>query len=177
MARHGVGALLLAALVVWAHLRLGASPTPPLPCDQPWIAWHDAHETLHCGLGEVAASLLLCPPERPILPGDVLIPRFAGGGCQTQVHPLPAHRRLALGLPLDANQAPEDDLAALPGVGPALAGRIVGGRPYATLDDLRRVKGIGSARLATLAPRLTVGPPRLLWPSWPPPAASTLQKP
>jgi competence protein ComEA len=40
----------------------------------------------------------------------------------------------------------------LPGIGPALAARIVAGRPYRTVADLDRVRGIGSVKLAALAP-------------------------
>ncbi len=177
MARHGVAALLLATLVMWSHMRLGAAPIVSAPCDKPPILLREVHETLHCGVGPLASTLLRCPPERPVHPGDVLVPEETPEGCRSRVHPLPAHRRLALGLPLDANHASQGDLTALPGIGPALAARIQAARPFTAVDDLLRVRGIGSVRLETLAPRLTVAPPRPLWPSWPPPAASTLQKP
>ena len=62
--------------------------------------------------------------------------------------------------PLDLNRATPDELTALPGVGPALALRIVqaretGGR-VASVDDLRRVKGLTVTRLERLRPLLTV---------------------
>lgn len=48
---------------------------------------------------------------------------------------------------LDLNQATEQDLEALPGIGPVLAGRIVEYRQIAgsftNVEDLRAVKGIG----------------------------------
>jgi competence ComEA-like helix-hairpin-helix protein len=51
--------------------------------------------------------------------------------------------------PLDLNRAEVDELQALPGVGPALARRIVDDResrgPFASLDALERVRGIGPA--------------------------------
>jgi competence protein ComEA len=54
-----------------------------------------------------------------------------------------------------------DDLARLPGVGPGLAQRIVaardeGGR-FASVDDLRRVRGLGRVRRERLRPLITVG--------------------
>ncbi len=55
---------------------------------------------------------------------------------------------------LDINAATFDDLVALPGVGRALARRIIDHReangPFASVADLAAVSGIGTARLATL---------------------------
>lgn len=50
------------------------------------------------------------------------------------------------------NHATLADLEGLPGIGPTLAARIVAGRPFGSLDDLDRVKGIGPAKLRALAP-------------------------
>lgn len=51
------------------------------------------------------------------------------------------------GGPLHLNRASAEELQALPGIGPVLAERIVRDRdlhgPFARLDDLARVKGIG----------------------------------
>jgi competence ComEA-like helix-hairpin-helix protein len=55
---------------------------------------------------------------------------------------------------LDLNRATADDLQRLPGVGPALAARIVQARhesgPFASIDDLGRVKGLGPVKLDRL---------------------------
>lgn len=59
---------------------------------------------------------------------------------------------------LDANKATVDEIVLLPGVGQVLAERIVDGRPYASLDDLRRVPGLGSKTLERLRDRLVVTP-------------------
>jgi len=56
--------------------------------------------------------------------------------------------------PLDINRADAPALQALPGVGPALARRIVAYReshgPFRTPEDLLRVSGIGAQRYARL---------------------------
>lgn len=50
------------------------------------------------------------------------------------------------------NGASRAELEALPRVGPAMAARIEAGRPYRSLADLDRVKGVGPATMALLAP-------------------------
>ena len=50
------------------------------------------------------------------------------------------------------NDATLAELEGLPGVGPALAARIVAARPYASVAALDRVRGIGPKKLAALVP-------------------------
>jgi comEA protein len=58
---------------------------------------------------------------------------------------------MVLGLALDLNQATVEDLQAVPGIGPALARRIIDYRkihgPFTQVDDLLKVKGIGEKSL------------------------------
>ena len=65
-------------------------------------------------------------------------------------------QRLASG-PLDLNSASVEKLDTLPGVGPETAKAIVKGRPYETVDDLAKVKGIGPATIEKLRERVKVG--------------------
>jgi helix-hairpin-helix protein len=60
--------------------------------------------------------------------------------------------------PVDLNRAPIDELERLPGVGRAIATRIVGARPFASVDDLGRVRGLRGARLARVRTLVTVAP-------------------
>nr|WP_298380467.1 helix-hairpin-helix domain-containing protein [uncultured Halomonas sp.] len=48
---------------------------------------------------------------------------------------------------IDLNRALPSELDRLPNVGPARAQDIIGGRPWASVDDLTRINGIGSARV------------------------------
>jgi competence protein ComEA len=43
----------------------------------------------------------------------------------------------------------------LPGIGPALAQLIIRGRPYESVDDIERVRGIGPRLVESLHPFLT----------------------
>ena len=63
--------------------------------------------------------------------------------------------------PVDMDLASEQEIEALPRIGPALARRIVANRDslgaFGSLDKLRRVKGMGPASLDRLAPLVTFG--------------------
>lgn len=53
---------------------------------------------------------------------------------------------------LDVNTATSAELLQVRGVGPVLAGRIIAARPFASADDLRKVKGIGDKKYEQLRP-------------------------
>lgn len=63
------------------------------------------------------------------------------------------------GVPVDLDTASAELIETLPRVGPALARRIVANRdslgPFRSMEGLRRVKGIGPATVALLAPLVT----------------------
>jgi competence protein ComEA len=63
-----------------------------------------------------------------------------------------------LGRPVDLNAGTAEDLAAVPGLGPSLAAAVAADRaengPFPSVDALRRVRGIGPARLARARPFL-----------------------
>jgi len=86
-------------------------------------------------------------------------------GCRADPGPpraLSGRERVLLGRPVDLNAASADDLAAVPGLSPRLAEAVADDRrrrgPFATVEALLRVRGIGPARLAQARPWLSVEP-------------------
>jgi competence protein ComEA len=92
--------------------------------------------------------------SRPPRPGRLASPVGAGRTPASPARSRPAPR-------LDLNRADTLALQALPGVGPALARRIVAAREegrFRTLEDLLKVRGIGPATLERLRPLVAVSP-------------------
>jgi comEA protein len=61
---------------------------------------------------------------------------------------------------LNINSASAEELASLPGIGESKAKAIIEYRaaePFKTVDDLKKVKGIGDKTLESLRPEITVG--------------------
>jgi len=58
---------------------------------------------------------------------------------------------------LDLNTATEKELQSIKGIGPVLAKRIIAGRPYSTVDDLLKVKGIAPKKLEKIRPYFVIG--------------------
>lgn len=109
-------------------------------------------------------------PRPPLLPADTSA--YAGLLAETDSLIAEEDRRntpLADGERIDPNRDSEVELARLPGVGPALASRIVAFRegegPFRRPEDLARVPGIGDATAARLRDLLDLTNPPPLGPT------------
>ena len=71
---------------------------------------------------------------------------------QSQVKKAPAPQSL-----LDLNTASKKELQSIKGIGPVLVERIIAGRPYRTVDDLLKVKGIGPKTFEKIRPYFVIG--------------------
>jgi competence protein ComEA len=82
------------------------------------------------------------------------------GAMRVSTGPMPAAYRVTLKVPLSINTAGEQELAAIPGIGPSLAKRIIHHRslygPFRTAEEIRAVPGIG--RRCYLKIRPYIGP-------------------
>ena len=74
---------------------------------------------------------------------------------------------------VDLNSADKKTLESLPGVGPKTAEEIIKGRPYKTVDDLSKVKGISKGKLDALKGMVTVSAPKGTQPLTPSAAPAT----
>jgi competence protein ComEA len=95
---------------------------------------------------------------RPRPPAEATTARQSAGNVASAAEPeLPAI--------VDIDRATAEELDELPGIGPALAARIVQDReangPFGSMDALEEVRGIGPSLASKLATRVTFsGPPR-----------------
>lgn len=61
---------------------------------------------------------------------------------------------------VDINRASQSELEDLPGIGPAYAKRIIEGRPYRSINDLKGLKGLGGKTFDKFKDMITVGSSR-----------------
>ena len=59
--------------------------------------------------------------------------------------------------PYNMNTASSEQLQKIPGIGAVLADRIIAGRPYSSVQELRNVRGIGPKKLEIIAVYATMG--------------------
>jgi competence protein ComEA len=178
--QSGVILLLGAALLLlyaWrAHLLFAPSSPPPGPLSlafvevtgkvpRPGVYSFPKPPTLGEVRAKAGAVGTLPDPDRIIASGNRVEVTPDGG---SRVTAMSGAQLVTLGLPLDLNRATAQDLDAVPGLGPALAQRIVDYRkahgPFKQIEDLSEIPGIGPQNLPRLKPYLGLGSPEAVAP-------------
>lgn len=134
-----------------------APETPPEPAPVPPEPRAAARLTallllccaLVAGWGVLGA---LRPPLHPVTVTREALPLPAESERTAAVYPTTGSITPLISGRLNLNTATDEQLQALPGIGPALAGRIREARPLRGLDDLDAVRGIGPVLLERLGP-------------------------
>jgi len=115
-------------------------------------------------LEELNPARRLADEERLVVPGRAAEPPPAASAPITPAPPPTGRQPLAQPTTLarlDLNRASAAELDALPGIGPALAARIVAHREeygqFRTIEELARVSGISSRMVEELRPLVVVG--------------------
>lgn len=59
-------------------------------------------------------------------------------------------------LVVNINTASQEELEAIPGIGPTRAAQIIAGRPFGSVDELAKIAGISPAQVESMRPFITV---------------------
>src|SRR5262245_26102960 len=131
---------------------VGEATAKKIIAGRPYAAGTDVVKALE-GAGVSKATAVKVAPL-------VTIGGAGAGGAATGAAPGAAAEKTtklgAKGAKVDLNTATQEELEALKGVGPATAKKIVEGRPYSSVQELKKA-GLSDKTIASLAPSVTVG--------------------
>jgi DNA uptake protein ComE-like DNA-binding protein len=161
-------ALVGVALLAWAATPYRAAAVPTRVVQIPGLGWVDADDTPGVPIAARDGDRLVWRLAAAAAPRAAELEEAAGTAESADANadlvaleavfadPSAAHENAgdprAFGGRVSINHGSAADLESLPGVGPALAERITAGRPYRSVHDLDRVRGIGPKTLAKLSP-------------------------
>ncbi|MFA4903140.1 MAG: helix-hairpin-helix domain-containing protein [Desulfobaccales bacterium] len=165
-----LGAALLLVYAWRAHWLFSPSPPPPGimnlafvevtgPVEHPGVYFFPAPPSLGDVWQRAGAAGTAPDKDKKIASGS-RVEVGPSGGYRLTV--MPGTQLLTLGLPIDLNRASAEDLEAVPGIGPALARRIVEYRnthgPFKQVDELHeKVLGIGQKKAEILKRHVIIG--------------------
>ncbi len=123
-------------------------------------------------IGAMKSSLTVGEAPAPVAPA-------AAKEAKKKGEPAPAAKAAepAAAGPVDLNSADQKALEALPGIGPAMAKKIMAARPFNSVDDLSKIKGMSKAKMAALKDKVTAGPAKAAAPEAKPAAAGKAKGP
>jgi competence ComEA-like helix-hairpin-helix protein len=133
-------------------IRLQSARPRPIEFWPPESPAGDLHAT-PIGTVSTAAKRTLLASDTPAAQEILLSPRT--GAADPSIPRIKSQTLTAI----NVNQASREELMQLPGIGPTLAGRIINERekaPFAHVEDLLRVPGIGAKTLARIRPHIRV---------------------
>jgi hypothetical protein len=81
---------------------------------------------------------------------------LVGAVCHAKTKPAGEAAQAAPAAKVNLNSAPQAELEKLPGVGPAMAKKIIAGRPYSSAADLARA-GVPATTIDMITPQVTAG--------------------
>lgn len=158
---YGAGSKVLLAIALFAAgMRVGAELA-----GDPVVVVSPSVQAVHPVAGEAVAEAAPAPPPeeaQPQTPGDGLLAAASTDPCRPggRADDAPLEQTTSL---VDLNRAGVDELDGLPGIGPVLARRIVEFRqqhgPFAMVEDLLEVPGIGPKTLERLRALVRVSGP------------------
>ena len=103
------------------------------------------------------------PISKPVPTPVPAAPKAAPSAVAPAVTPAPksattksAVPKLAAGQTVNINTASREMIEALPGIGPVKSQAIIDGRPYSTIEDIMKVKGIKQGEFAKIKDLITV---------------------
>jgi hypothetical protein len=85
------------------------------------------------GMAVASAGLYLYRDVRHTFRSDTRAPKFREGSLRVNV-----------------NVATVEELESIPGIGPALAAQIIAGRPYSSVEQLERVRGVSRSSVDSI---------------------------
>nr|WP_029475309.1 helix-hairpin-helix domain-containing protein [Deinococcus frigens] len=118
--------------------------------------------TLGLGAGVLLVGALALGPvvlPRPQVPTVTRValaapgaPALPGASAEPPTYPTTASIQPLISGRVNLNTATQEQLEALPKIGPAMAARIIAARPIRSQTDLDAIKGVGEATLKVLVP-------------------------